>query len=168
MKKQLILAGALGNCVHIAGLHHFLKLAEPEGYTTVSLGPAVNTDIFIREIIKQKPDVVAVSYRLTPEVAEELFISLKSGIEKSGIKGVKFIFGGTPPAAEKAVKSGLFEKVFNGTESSQEIIDYLRGYGEKDNKEIFPDNLCGRISKKYPYPLIRHHFGRPALDETLK
>lgn len=53
MRKRLILGGALGNCVHVGGLHHFLKLAEPEGYETVSLGPAVNVDLFIKEIIRQ-------------------------------------------------------------------------------------------------------------------
>jgi len=167
MKKQFILGGALGNCVHVGGLHHFLKLAEPEGYETASLGPAVNIEIFIREINRQKPDVAAVSYRLTPEVGEELFQKLKDEVNKNNLKSVRFIFGGTPPVAEKAKESGLFEKVFNGTETTQEIVEYLRGYGRKEIKEIYPDNLVDRINMKYPYPLLRHHFGRPTMKETL-
>lgn len=168
MNKKLILGGALGNCVHIGGLHHFLKLAESEGYKTLSLGPAVKIERFIAEILKLKPDIVAVSFRLTPEVAEELFISLKDAVKKNKIDNIKYIFGGTPPVAEKAIKSELFDKVFNGTESIQEIINYLRGYGEKNIEEIFPDNLCDRIEKKYPFPIIRHHFGRPTIDETIE
>ncbi len=168
MKKKLILAGALGNCVHVGGLHHFLKLAEPEGYATVSLGPAVKIDRFIREIIKQKPVIAAVSYRLTPEVGAELFSKLKDKIKKNNLADVRFIFGGTPPVAEKAKESGVFEKVFNGTESAEEITGYLRGYGRNEIKEIFPDNLAGRIEMKYPYPLLRHHFGRHTMKETLE
>ena len=168
MRKRLILGGALGNCVHVGGLHHFLKLAEPEGYETVSLGPAVNVDLFIKEIIRQKPDIAAVSYRLTPEVGEELFQKLKDEVKRNNLSGVRFIFGGTPPVAEKAKESGLFEKVFNGTETTDKITEYLRGYGYKGINEIFPDNLVERISKKYPYPLLRHHFGRPTMEETLK
>lgn len=168
MKKQLILGGALGNCVHVGGLHHFLKLAEPEGYETISLGPAVNIEIFVKEILKQKPDIAAVSYRLTPEVGEELFHKLKDVVKRNNLSGVRFIFGGTPPVAEKAKESGIFEKVFNGTETTEEIVGYLRGYGKKGIKEIFPDNLVERINKKYPYPLLRHHFGRPTMDETLE
>lgn len=73
MKEKLILGAALGSCVHIGGLHHFLKLAESEGFKTISLGPAVPVIRFIEEIIKHKPLVAAVSYRLTPEVAALLF-----------------------------------------------------------------------------------------------
>ncbi|MFA5012404.1 MAG: methionine synthase [Ignavibacteria bacterium] len=168
MRKQLILGGALGNCVHVGGLHHFLKLAEPEGYETVSLGPAVNVDLFIKEIIRQKPDIAAVSYRLTPEVGEELFHKLKDEVKRNNLSGVRFIFGGTPPVAEKAEESGIFEKVFNGTETTEKIVEYLRGYGQKGINEIFPNRLVERINLKYPYPLLRHHFGRPTMEETLE
>ena len=77
MNEKLILGAALGSCVHVGGLHHFLKLAESEGFKTISLGPAVSINRFIDEIIKQKPAIAAVSYRLTPEVAALLFEELK-------------------------------------------------------------------------------------------
>ncbi len=168
MKKRLILGGALGNCVHIGGLHHFLKIAEPEGYKTISLGPAVSVSKFVNAIQRLKPDVTAVSYRLTPEVGAELFEEFKKALNDSGLKNIKMIFGGTPPVAERAEESGLFEKVFNGAESLNDIIEYLRGSSGEKIKEIYPDNLCGRIALKYPYPLLRHHFGRPTMKETLE
>lgn len=167
MKKRLILGGALGNCVHIGGLHHFLKLAEPEGYKIISLGPAVSVSKFIQEILRLKPDVTAISYRLTPEVGVELFEEFKKALNESGLKNIKMIFGGTPPVAERAKESGLFEMVFNGTESVNEILEYLRGSSGNEIKEIYPNNLCDRIAMKYPYPLLRHHFGRPTMKETL-
>lgn len=46
---------------------------------------------------------------------------MKAEVKKHNITGTKFIFGGTPPAAEAAKRSGLFEKVFYGTESIKEI-----------------------------------------------
>lgn len=168
MKEKLILGAALGSCVHIGGLHHFLKLAESEGFRTVSLGPAVPVNRFAEEIIKQKPLVAAVSYRLTPEVAALLFEDLKKKIKENKLNKIKFIFGGTPPAAEAAKRSGLFEKVFSGTESIREIKAYLRGSDNKADDVSQENSLIGRINKKYPYPLLRHHFGRPNVEETIK
>ncbi|KXK49647.1 MAG: hypothetical protein UZ05_CHB002001804 [Chlorobi bacterium OLB5] len=168
MKEKLILGAALGSCVHIGGLHHFLKLAESEGFKTISLGPAVPVIRFIEEIIKHKPLVAAVSYRLTPEVAALLFEELKKKVKVNNLTGIKFIFGGTPPAAEAAKRSGLFEKVFSGTESIKEIKAYLRGSDNKEEDNAQENTLIGRINKKYPYPLLRHHFGRPNVEETIQ
>ncbi|NLE24066.1 MAG: cobalamin B12-binding domain-containing protein, partial [Clostridiaceae bacterium] len=75
--KGKIIAGAIGNCVHVAGVVRFLKLAQELGYETRFLGAAVPIDEFIREIQAYQPDIVGLSYRLTPEVAEKLFIDFK-------------------------------------------------------------------------------------------
>lgn len=49
-ERKLILGCAIGNCVHIGGLNHFLQLAELEGFKTISLGPAVPLERLIKEI----------------------------------------------------------------------------------------------------------------------
>lgn len=165
MKK--IIGAAIGNCVHIGGLHHFLKLAESEGYRTVSYGPAVPVSRLVKVIIEEKPDIVAISYRLTPESAVPLFAELEAAMVYAGLKGYRMIFGGTPPVAEVAARTGLFERLFDGTESAETAREYLRGSGHADSHSEEADTLLGRISQKYPYPLIRHHFGRPSMDETL-
>ena len=41
-RGKLIIGAALGECVHVAGVVNFLRLAEEQGYKTVSLGPAVS------------------------------------------------------------------------------------------------------------------------------
>ena len=41
---KTIVAGALGECVHVAGVMNFLRLAETAGWRTVFLGPAVSID----------------------------------------------------------------------------------------------------------------------------
>jgi len=167
MKKKKIVGAALGTCVHISGLYHFLKLAEDEGFSTVFSGPAVPVDRLLMTIKKEKPDMVALSYRLTPEVAESLFMDLSQLIEKEKeYKSVRFIFGGTPPVCETARKFKIFKKIFDGSESVQDIRNYLKNSTGYSVSENYPQTLIERIHDKYPYPLLRHHYGRPTMDET--
>ena len=165
---RLILGAALGTCVHVGGLHHFLKLAEAEGYRTISLGPAVPIDRMLEGIRTHRPELVAISYRLTPENAAELFSELKSRLAGSGVQEIRLVFGGTPPVAEVARSSGLFERAFSGMEPVEEIKAYLRGGTAGTTEESFAHDLRGRIHQKYPYPLLRHHFGRPSVAETIE
>lgn len=166
--NRLILGCALGNCVHIGGLNHFLSIAEEEGFRTYSLGPAVKVSRLISEIEKLQPAIVAVSYRLTPQVAETLFDELIKEVKKRNINNVKFIFGGTPSVAKVAIKKSFFEKVFDGTESIDSIREYLVGTTGKDIKHTYPQTLVERIRSRYPFPILRHHFGRPSLEETIE
>jgi methanogenic corrinoid protein MtbC1 len=62
---RTVLAGALGEDAHVAGVASFLKLAEEVGWKTVYLGPAVPIERFLESIRRHNPDLVAVSYRLT-------------------------------------------------------------------------------------------------------
>jgi len=165
---KTIIGAAIGSCVHVGGLHHFLKLAETEGYKTISYGPAVSIKRLAGIVEKEQPSITALSYRLTPETASELFRELKAEFSYAGLKDIRMIFGGTPPVAVEAVKSGLFEQVFDGTEPVEFIKEYLRGKPRDLSEDSNASTLIERISRKYPYPLIRHHFGRPSLEETVE
>ena len=165
---KTIIGAAIGSCVHVGGLYHFLKLAEAEGYKAASYGPAVPVKRLVKIIQEVKPDVTALSYRLTPEAAADLFGELKRELAGAGLEKTRMIFGGTPPVALVAEKSGLFEKIFNGTESTEDVKQYLRGGRGTDPGNVVTNTLVERINQKYPYPLIRHHFGRPSLKETIK
>ncbi|MFH1825656.1 MAG: cobalamin B12-binding domain-containing protein [Candidatus Firestonebacteria bacterium] len=165
IKDKIILGATIGNCVHVAGILNFLQLAETEGCKTIFLGNAITINNLIISIKKIKPDIVAISYRLTPESAQKIFNELKK--KAKGLK-TEFIFGGTKPVAEIAAKTGIFSKVFTGEESIQEIKNYLRGVKDDKKGKYFADNLVDRINALYPYPLIRHHYGRPTLKETIK
>lgn len=162
-----ILGVSIGGCVHVAGIINFLKSAEDEGYKTIFLGSAITISKLVDSIKNIKPDVVAVSYRLTPLVLERLLKELKRKIKEKNIKS-EFIFGGTPSVAIVAKKSNIFKKVFAGKESIEEIKNYLKGVQTSTKKEYFADTLVKRIEEMYPYPLIRHHFGRPSVRETVK
>ena len=41
---KTVIAGALGECVHVAGVMNFLRLAEAAGWRTVFLGPAASVE----------------------------------------------------------------------------------------------------------------------------
>ncbi len=41
--RRTVVAAALGECVHVAGVMNFLRLAEAAGWRTVFLGPAVSS-----------------------------------------------------------------------------------------------------------------------------
>ena len=112
-----IVAGALGNCIHAAGVLGFLRVAEQLGYTTEFLGPAVAPADFVRAIRRHDPEIVGISYRLTPDVAERLLSELRLKLEKAKLTKRKFVFGGTPPACRVAENMGWFDRCFNGLES---------------------------------------------------
>jgi methanogenic corrinoid protein MtbC1 len=110
----------------VAGISNFLRLAESAGWRTVFLGPAVPIQQVIEAAIREKADLVGVSYRLTPENGELLLAEFAEAADELHSRGVRFAFGGTPPVAEKAARLGFFEKVFSGGEPADEVLAYLK------------------------------------------
>ena len=163
---EKIIAGAIGNCVHVAGVYGFLRLAEELGYDTEFLGAAVYVDQFVTAIRELDPDIVGVSYRLTPEVAERVLQDLKAKLEKAGLANRRFVFGGTPPVCEVAEKLGWFERCFSGLESQRDVWAYLSGQSTPEQVGVSGDTLLERLDRSRPFPLLRHHFGLPSLEET--
>ena len=159
-----IIGGSIGKDIHVAGILNFFALTKSLGWETCYLGPANSISTLISNIKKNNPDIIAISYRLSPETAEELLLQLKTAIEKAGFTNKKFIFGGTPSTAKIAQKIGIFDKIFKGGESKEEIIKYLTGKDLKTTRK-FPDNLIDRI--KWKKPILRHHFGLPSLEQTI-
>lgn len=163
-----IIGAALENDVHVAGLVNFLHLAEESGHTCFNLGPAVPVERLLQEASQREVDLVAVSYRLTPENARRIFQQIKDRIPRYRLGEKLFICGGTPPVAEEAKRSGLFRVVFSGLESIEEIRSFLRGGQEKGSNREPPQELEERIRYRAPYPLVRHHFGLPSLEATVE
>lgn len=167
MRRRLILGASVGNCVHVAGVVHFLNLAEDMGYETVFAGPAVKVDAILELVQKYGADMVDLGYRLTPENVVPIVEELK---EKAKIltKQPIWIFGGTSPVAAVVSNLGFFDKIFDGTEDLDDCIAYLRNIERDVHEEKYETNLIARIKQKHPYPLLRHHFGLPSFEQTVK
>jgi methylmalonyl-CoA mutase cobalamin-binding subunit len=164
---KTVVAGALGECVHVAGVLNFLRLAEAAGWRTVFLGPAVPVGEFLKAAQREKADLVGVSYRLTPETGERLLGEFAEVADDLRTAGVRFAFGGTPPVAERAQAIGFFERVFDGSEPAEAVLAYLKGQPHAGLTEAdFPQTTVERIVWKTPFPIIRHHFGLPTVEAT--
>jgi hypothetical protein len=162
---KTVIAGALGECVHVAGVMNFLRLAEVAGWRTVFLGPAISVEQMI-EVARKKPTLVGV-YRLDARNRRALLGQFAEAASDLYDTGVRFAFGGTPPVAERARLLSFFERVFDGSEPVEAVLAYLKGQTAQTPKEIdFPQTAIGRIHWKTPYPLIRHHFGLPTVEAT--
>ena len=105
---KTVIAGALGECVHVAGVYNFLRLAEIAGWRTIFLGPSVSIEQLIATATREKADLVGVSYRLTLETGERLLGEFAEAASDLHTKGVRFAFGGTPPIAERARQMDFF------------------------------------------------------------
>ncbi len=164
---KTVVAAALGECVHVAGVMNFLRVAEEAGWRTIFLGPSVPIAEVIAAAERENADLVAVSYRLTPDTGERLLGEFAESADDLRNRGVRFAFGGTPPIASRAQALGFFERTFEGGEPAETVLAYLKGQPVHSQSEIdFPQNTIARILWKSPYPLLRHHFGLPTMKAT--
>lgn len=165
MKKMSLCT--IGNCVHVAGVMNFSALAEREGYEVDFMGISLPIDDVIENVKRSDPDVIGLSYRLSPEPLEAILNELKEKLEKSDLKDKIWLFGGTEPTGKVAEKSGIFKKVFYGGEDVDEVISILRNKKLRV-EETYPRDLISRINWKYPYPVLRHHIGLSSVEETVR
>ncbi|MGQ9681587.1 MAG: cobalamin B12-binding domain-containing protein [Anaerolineae bacterium] len=162
-----LVGAALGECVHVAGVLSFLRLAEAAGWRTVFLGPSVPVQDVIAAAQREGAEMVGVSYRLTPETGERLLGEFCEAADELRQAGVRFCFGGTPPMAKRAAALGFFERVF-GEEGADEALAYLRGEDPAARTASgYPQTMLERLHWRAPYPLLRHHFGLPTMEATL-
>ena len=164
---KTVVTAALGECVHVAGVMNFLRLAELAGWRTVFLGPAVPVEEVLVAARKERADLVGVSYRLTPETGDRLLGEFAEEADQLREAGVRFAFGGTPPVAERARAIGFFEQTFDGSEPVEMVLAYLKGQLHTEMaEEDYPQTTIERIAWKAPFPIIRHHFGLPTVEAT--
>lgn len=163
-----IIGACIGDCAHIAGVHKFLKLAEDQGYETIFLGPAVSNDKIIEAIREYDPEIVGLSYRLTPDAGIGVLKGLKGRLVSEGLDNREYILGGLPDLVEEERHHGFFKSYFQGDEIEKAIM-YLKNDSHKSGEDkIPPQNIIKRIDYKSPFPALRHHFGLPSIEDTYK
>jgi hypothetical protein len=166
--ERLIVGASIEECIHVAGVLNFFQVAERVGYKTIFLGPAVKIEEVLDFVKKHDIGIVAISYRLTPELGKKHLEKFIKSVHDNGIHLRRFLLGCLPELAEEARKMEFFEAVFTGGETVDEILPVLglaRGHAEEIRE--YPHDLLGRIKYKTPYPILRAHFGLPSMQDTL-
>ena len=108
-KQKTVVACALGECVHVAGVVNFLRLAEQAGWRTVFLGPAVTIEKAIQSAIDENADMLAVSYRLTPENGERLLAQFAEEADDLKSQGNSNGFWRNTAGCRTCSKTGIFQ-----------------------------------------------------------
>jgi hypothetical protein len=168
-KEKMILTTCIGQCVHVAGTQNFINIAEKLGFKCIFLGPARPISEVIEAIKLYNPEIIGLSYRLTPSTVKPLLEVFFKNIEELDQPPGKLIFAGTPEVVEIAKKFKRFDHYFVGGESRYEIMSVLKN-SETNAEGILgiPSNLISRIEWKKPFPIIRAHFGLPSLEKTIE
>lgn len=167
MSNRRILGAAIGDCVHVGGVVRFLTMAEQLGYEVRSLGPAVSVQALLEEVQAWNPEIVAVGYRLTAGSGRRVLAELRDAALSGGQAHRRWVLGATDPVAEQARELGFFTSVYGGSADPQELVDFLRGTRSQSGSELPPQTLVDRVLWKRPFPLLRHHFGQPAMADTV-
>ncbi|MFX1492816.1 MAG: methionine synthase [Promethearchaeota archaeon] len=168
-KEKKILTTCIGQCVHVAGPYNFMNIATQLGFQCLFLGPATPSSVIIDKIEMFKPDILGLSYRLTPSTLKPILQEFKEKYEKLKNKPQQLFFAGTPEVVKVAKGFNLFDEYFIGGESKYKIISILRKDLEASEETVkISMELISRIKWKKPYPVIRAHFGLPSMKDTLK
>ena len=143
-------AASIGDCIHVAGIFNFFKLAESAGWETQFIGSAKSPEEIAIWTRENRPHVLAIGYRLDPSAASRLIQRLVKALDEYGVNPKpRLIFGGTPPVAEVARASGVFEKVFSGEEDISETMAYLREMCIRDRH--YDVSLASRSKNRCSY-----------------
>ncbi len=165
---KIILCATLGSCVHVAGIFNFMKLAQEQNYKTEFLRPPNTIFEIIQKIHQTDADIIALSYRLTPEVAVDIIKELQLNLTQE-LKSKIWIFGGTTPVCEAIKPLGVFHHYFNGETTDFDVLAFLQRSQILTKEEcIVPTTLIKRMDFVKPYPLLRAHFGISSVDKTIK
>ena len=176
-RGKLILGACLGNCVHVAGTLNFLRLAEAKGYSTKFLGPATPIKTILDEVEQTNAPVVALSYRLTPKAAHRLVKELANALKRRKLTPRTCIFGGTTPVVNKVRTLKVFDYCFDSNATEEDVLMFLSsgcspekmtGSHLSSRSGVYTKSLLKRMTQRRPWPLIRHHFGLPSLEETIQ
>ncbi len=170
-KERIILTACIGQCVHVAGSQNFINIAEKLGYKCIFLGPAQPISDVIKAIKIHTPEIVGLSYRLTPSTVDSLLKAFFKEIDKLESVPSRLFFAGTKEVIEEVKKFKKFDAYFIGSESRYDIISILKNNNsgtEDDGFSEIPSDLIRRLQWKKPFPLIRAHFGLPSLEKTIE
>lgn len=163
-----VIGCSLSPCIHVAGICEFLEIAERCGYQITFLGPSVSINALVEEIGRQGPAIVGVGFRLSVKAGVALLEELERKASGFRAGGTRFLLGTLPEISEKAKSIGFFEAVFHGGEPENEVIKAINPNLTQSRTAVSirsTPKLENRLIERRP--LLRHHIGRPTVDETI-
>jgi 5-methyltetrahydrofolate--homocysteine methyltransferase len=97
--------GTVKGDLHDIGKNVFVTLLRAQNYEVIDLGVDVSSNMFIEAVVKNKPNILAMSALLTTTMGEMEKVVLE--LKRQGIRdGVKIIVGGAPLTQKYAEKIG--------------------------------------------------------------
>jgi methylmalonyl-CoA mutase cobalamin-binding subunit len=154
-KEKRILVASLGQCVHRAGIHNFMTIAEQIGFNCTSLSPTISNSTIIKSIKKKEPNILGLSYRLTPSTVEYILKDFFAKFDKlpKKKKPKTLLFAGIPEVVKVVKRFKRFDFYFEGGEHRNMIIEVLENNKRfKDLGSKEPMNLISRINRKNLFP----------------
>ena len=88
----------------------------------------MTNNVIIKKLKTLKPNILGLSYRLTPSTLRPILQELNENYKELKDKPQKLFFAGTPEVVKVAKESNLFQEFFVGGESKHKIISILRNY----------------------------------------
>src|SRR5690606_17598197 len=125
------------------------------------LGPAVAPERVVDAIREHDPDLVAISYRLSPQAGANVLRHFQRLVQEAGLSRRRFVFGGTPPVCRIAERLPLFERAFDGTEGPEAVLAYFRGVPLEERQVSWPQTLPERIAFRTRSPSSAITTGSP-------
>ncbi|TFG19693.1 MAG: methionine synthase [Promethearchaeota archaeon] len=163
---HLITGACMGDCIHVAGITKFLRIARQYGFQTEFIGAAVPIPRLIDSIKKSSAKIIAISYRLTPKVGLSLLKNFIQYVKNNKLLDREYYLGCLPELAEHALKLKFFKKIFTGGEPLDEFYSVFQITSFDDSTSIYPCDIVSRIESKAPFPVIRAHYGLPSIELT--
>jgi 5-methyltetrahydrofolate--homocysteine methyltransferase len=97
--------GTVKGDLHDIGKNVFVTLLRAQNYEVIDLGVDVSSNMFVEAVVKNKPNILAMSALLTTTMGEMEKVVLE--LKRQGIRdGVKIIVGGAPLTQKYAEKIG--------------------------------------------------------------
>jgi hypothetical protein len=167
--NKLVYGACIEDCIHVAGILNWIQMAEDIGFDSKFSGPATPISTIINYIHEFNPDIVGISYRLTPDKGFEIIQKFIELIRQNNLTNRRFFLGCLPKLSEMIQPVEFFEKIYTGGESIHQLIDDLKSRNPIEKEKIdFPHDLLSRIDFKKPFPILRAHFGLPSLETTIE
>jgi hypothetical protein len=162
-----ILGSVIGDPKYTNEFLKFLEIAESEKFEVITLYHPISILRIVEEIISERYDLIALNIRHSMALTSSIIEELEDALSSEEIQKNRFVFFGETEIGKDLLYKEFFDKVFYVNNSEGQIRTYFREvYNSKSNHK-HAANLIERIIQKKPFPLLRHNFGKPTLEETI-